>query len=125
MHRTTPLVHTAILVSIVHKTLTMTRRERLLFKVLNADHLRNSLKGQAAIVIQQTWRTFKRMKLTRKWKNGQENGKFEDITVTTSTDMPDPTLSNLNLKSNQIIYDQKILNAVVHFRKLRVKNIDN
>ena len=65
------------------------------------------------------------MKLTRKWKNGQENGKFEDITITTSTDMPDPTLSNLNLKSNQIIYDQKILNAVVHFRKLRVKNIDN
>ena len=95
----------------------MTRRERLLFKVLNADHLRNSLKGQAAIVIQQTWRTFRKMKL-RKDMTGEDN---LDITITTTTDIPETIR---NFKSQQLLYDQKILNAVVHFRKLRVKNID-
>ena len=55
-------VATAILVNIMTDTLGMTRRERLLFRVLNNDNLRNSLKEKAAIVLQRTWRAHKKGK---------------------------------------------------------------
>ena len=49
-------VASALLVTLMTAKLTMTRRERLLHKVLNSDNIKKELKDKAAIVLQRTYR---------------------------------------------------------------------
>lgn len=49
-------IASALLVTLMTAKLTMTRRERLLHKVLNSDNIKKELKHKAAIVLQRTYR---------------------------------------------------------------------
>ena len=49
-------IASALVVTLMTTKLTMTRRERLLHKVLNSDNIKKELKNKAAIVLQRTYR---------------------------------------------------------------------
>ena len=51
-------ITTAILVSLMTEQLSMTRRERLLYRVLNSDKLHHHMREKAAIVLQRTIRSW-------------------------------------------------------------------
>jgi len=113
-------VATAILVNIMTDTLGMTRRERLLFRVLNNDNLRNSLKEKAAIVLQRTWRAHK------KGKRVLAKPTIVRSNESTNKDLEDGIGQNLVNQDRAfcpVIYDAKILDAVTNFRKLRIRSM--
>jgi len=110
-------VSTAILVNIMTDTLSMTRRERLLFRVLNSDNLRNSLKDKAAVVLQRTWRAHKKGKrVLAKPTMTRPTASKTDVEDGTKGVGCDPSEAGLCL-------DAQILESVTRFRKLRVKTM--
>ena len=133
--------YTAILISIVHNTLVMTRRERLLFKVLNADNLRNSVRQQAAILIQSSWRSYQRCvvhkcnvspadklisdrKLSKdcpNLKHGRTESTLIEITESESEHPKNP-LYKADCTCVHV-YEKTVQEAVLIFRKVRNKNL--
>ena len=138
-------LYTAILISIVHNTLAMTRRERLLFKVLNADNLRNSVREQAAILIQSSWRSYQRCvahkcnvspadKLIsdRKLSKDCPHLKQGRIECKTDSTLVEITESESEHKTDPVckesctcvhVYEKTVQAAVLLFRKVRNKNL--
>lgn len=140
------IVSAAILVTVMTDMLTMTRRERLLHRVLNIDAIDGELRHRAAIVLQRTFRRYKTGKPVIEWPKtesfsdaGQDT---EDLKVKAEALLAKNILTEeeaekmptevVALREDEVIpgkikglipviFDGKILDAITRFKKLRIE----